>query len=190
MPADEPLAHIARSPLPWRDPTDNDTECGKPVSEFAKVITWGDAVALVNKHGQQRAAFMLCMTCAQTSERHGWRANGSRHGQLTFDDSPTARIEREFGKRREQSDRELRAMAELVKRHRQEFDDLLAGRIVPIAELRRTKQGDRRARRGVDWAPHPGGEPIGQSQYVQMLSRDINVRNGLCSWHRCTDMRD
>lgn len=131
---DTPLSHIARSPLPWRDPADNDTECGKPVSEFTSVITADAAIALVKKHGQARAAFLLCMTCVQTTSRHGFR---DPTGQCTFDGQPTERLSREFGKRREQTDRELRAMAELVVRHRDEFDDLLSGLVVPIAELRR-----------------------------------------------------
>lgn len=137
----EPLSHIARAPLPWRAPADNDTECGKPVSEFASVISWDEAVELVKAHGQQRSAFLLCMTCLQTAPRHGWRVRDT-HGvpaQMTFEDFPSDRIARDLGKRREQTDRELRALAELVTRHRQEFDDLMAGRIVPIADLRRAK---------------------------------------------------
>lgn len=133
---DEPLAHIARSQLPWRVDGDNDTECGKAISEFAKVITWDEAIALVKRHGRTRAAFLLCVTCAETAHRHGYH---DPTGQCTFDGEPTERLSREFGKRREQTDRELRAMAELVTRYRGEFDDLLAGLVVPIAELRRTR---------------------------------------------------
>jgi hypothetical protein len=133
----EPLAHIARSVLPWRDPTDNDTECGKAVSEFAKVITWEAALALVKQHGQQRAMFLMCMTCIETTRRYGYR---TAVGQCTFDGEPTDRLSREFGKRREQTDKELRAMGELVRRYRPEFDDLLSGAVVPIAELRRTRK--------------------------------------------------
>lgn len=136
-----PLAHIARAPLPWRAPADNDTECGKHVSQFAKVISWDDAVALVKRHGQARAAFLLCVTCVETARRHGYR---SPVGQCTFDGEPTERLSREFGKRREQTDRELRAMAELIARHRGEFDDLMTGVVVPIAEVRRQQQGRRR----------------------------------------------
>ncbi len=133
----EPLSHISRSPLPWRDPADNDTECGKSVAEFARVITWDEAIQMVKGLGRQRAAMFICMTCAETTHRWGHRDPA---GQLTFDENPTERLGREFGKRREQTDRELRAMAELVQRHRQEFDDLLSGLVVPIAELRRTKR--------------------------------------------------
>lgn len=135
MPKDEPLAHIARDPLPWRADGDNDTECGKPISEFAKVITFAEAEALRKKHGVQRAAFLLCMNCNDTTRRYGF---ASPTGQGTFDEEPTARISREFGRRREQMDRELRALAELARVHRREFNDLMEGRVVPIAELRRT----------------------------------------------------
>lgn len=137
MSPDEPLAHIARSLLPWRVGGDNDTECGKAVSEFAKVITWDEAIALVKKHGRTRAVFLLCVTCMETTHRYGYR---TPTGQCTFDGEPTERLSREFGKRREQTDRELRAMAELVVRYRGEFDDLLAGLVVPISELRRTRK--------------------------------------------------
>ena len=135
-----PLAHVARSPLPWRDPADNDTECGKAVTEFAKVISWDEAIALVKRHGAQRAAFILCMTCVETTRRWGFR---EEQGQCSFDGQPTDRLSREFGKRREQTDRELRAMGELVTRYREEFDDLLSGHVVPISELRRTKKAAR-----------------------------------------------
>ena len=134
----EPISHIARAVLPWRDASDNDTECGKPVTEFARVVTFEEASALWKKHGQQRAAFILCMTCVSTAQR--WSPRHAAH--LTFEGEPTERISREFGKRREQMDRELRAMAELVTRHRDEFDDLMAGRVVPIAELRRARESE------------------------------------------------
>ena len=140
---DEPRAHIARAVLPWRKPSDNDTECGKSITEFARVITWDDAVALVKKHGRQRAVFLLCMTCIETTQRYGHRAPT---GQCTFEGEPTERLGREFGKRREQTDRELRAMGELVMRHREEFDDLLSGAMVPITELRRQQVQRRRQR--------------------------------------------
>lgn len=142
-PRGEPLAHIARAPLPWRAPDDNDTECGKPVADFAKVISWDEAAEYVRKYGQQRAAFMLCMTCCETARRWGYR---EPTGQCTFEGAPTERLSREFGKRREQTDRELRAMGELVAQHRDEFDALLSGLVVPIAELRRKRRREHRAR--------------------------------------------
>lgn len=140
-PPKEPLAHIARSPLPWRAAADNDTECGKPVGDFAKVVSWAEAVAFVKEFGQARAAFMLCVTCSQTATRYGWRLPGRNvyDEQLTFDASPTARLEHERAKRREQLDGELRAMAILVQRYPDEFADLVSGRVVPISELRRVK---------------------------------------------------
>lgn len=144
----EPIAHIARSVLPWRDASDNDTECGKAVSEFARVITWDAAVRMVKDLGMQRAAFVLCMTCTSTGDRWRMRSDGTRaEGQCSFEGEPTERLSREFGKRRDQTDRELRAMGELVTRHRQEFDDLMSGAVVPIAELRRQRAGPRRARK-------------------------------------------
>lgn len=82
--ADEPLAHIARSPLPYR-------------------------------------------------------YRGAGEEACAFETAPTERISREFGKRREQMDRELRAMAEIVNRHRQEFDDILSGVVTPIGDLRRQR---------------------------------------------------
>lgn len=140
-PEAEPLAHIARSVLPWRESEDNDTECGKRVSQFAKVITWDEAIALVNKHGRTRAVFLLCVTCVETTRRYGFRTAA---GQTTFAGEPTERLAREFGKRREQTDGELRAMAELVRRYPEEFADLVAGRVVTIEELRRQQNPPRR----------------------------------------------
>lgn len=137
---DAPLSHIARAVLPWRDPADNDTECGKHVADFAKVITWDEARVLVKKHGRQRAAFVLCMTCVETTRRHGSR---TQFGQVTFTEEPVERLSREFGKRRSQTDAELRAMAEIVRRYPDEFADLLAGRVMPIEELRRVRRGQR-----------------------------------------------
>ena len=135
--ATEPLSHIARSPLPWRPPADNYTECGKPVTEFASVISWDEAVTLVKKHGIQRAAFVLCVTCAETTRRWGHR---EQEGQCTFAAEPSKRLSREMGKRREQTDRELRALWEVASRHQEEFDALLAGALVPIAEWQRQRQ--------------------------------------------------
>ena len=136
----EPLAHIARDPLPWRDPTDTDTECGKPASQFAKVIPAEEAVAMWRRLGAQRASLFLCMTCKDSLNRWG-RSLGPTYVLPTFANKPLERFNRETGKRAEQLDIELRALGELVTRHRQEFEDLVSGRVVPIAEVQRKAAG-------------------------------------------------
>lgn len=133
----EPLRHIARSPLPWRSVDDNDTECGKAVAEFAVVISWGEASAMIADLGIQRAGLFICMTCLETTRRWGYREPS---GQCTFEAEPAERLSRELGKRRKQLNHELWAVAALIQLYRDEFegilDDINAGRLVPIAELR------------------------------------------------------
>lgn len=153
-PPKAPLRHIARDPLPWRAPDDNTTECGRDVTDVASYFTRGEALELVKKHGQQRAAFLLCMTCVDRTNTYHWRGtdNGAYHGQTTWADEPMERLNHEHGRRRLQLETELRAMAELVAAHPEEFAALLAGTIVPIGELQRqsriAKAAERSRRRG------------------------------------------
>ena len=91
----DPVTHIARTALPWRDDALGRTICGHPVSQFAdgRVINLRDAHAAVRRLGQQRFALLHCMTCASNAFR--W---------AEWDDDPVARMERElsggaFGKR-------------------------------------------------------------------------------------------
>ena len=123
----EPVTHILRAALPWRDPADIDTECGHNPADFAKCITQEEAVDQIKEMGIQRAGLFLCMTCLQTLDRWNWRID--RKGILTFEISPLERLGREGVRRREQTDRELRALGELAKRHPAEFEALINGQL-------------------------------------------------------------
>lgn len=64
-------AHISRMNLPWVDPSETLSECGKPCGELRSVITLDDAVALAKKLGQRKLVQLyLCVTCMETAERH------------------------------------------------------------------------------------------------------------------------
>lgn len=90
---------------------------------------------MIRKHGQQRAAFLLCMTCVNTSDRY-----------RDWQQSPTDVVAREGSSRWRaeltQMDRELFAIAALVCAHRDEFDGYLAD----LAET--TSLRDRRTAKG------------------------------------------
>lgn len=135
--SDEPLRHIMRTNLPWRPATK--TVCGKPASQYAHglVLSLAEARTMVRDLGKQRAALMLCMTCASHAER--W---------AEWDVSPLARMEREvaggaFGAPDPLVAAELRAFAMLVERHADEFaelvDSFVRGDVVPMSELRRQR---------------------------------------------------
>jgi hypothetical protein len=145
----EPLAHLVRRSPPWREPTK--TECGRDLTDIAWHITRDEAKALIRKHGQQRAAFMLCMICVQTSDRYrDWAG------------SPTDVIAREVTSRytlggpggtvqeHSQMDRELFAIAALIEAHRGEFDGYLADldETVSLADRRRAQRAAKRVRGG------------------------------------------
>ena len=137
--SDEPLTHIARTPLPWRD--SGLTVCGKPVSQYVDglVISLDDARATARRLGKQRFAMTHCMTCASNCTR--W---------AKWEDDPRARMAREIGylgpsKTDEIIEAELRAIALLIASHRDEFDALVeahaSGGVVTMQELRRRRAG-------------------------------------------------
>ena len=133
----EPLTHIARPPLPWRE--SGKTICGHVVSQFAEglVINLADAHAAARRLGTQRFALTHCMTCAQNVRN--WS---------TWEDDPRARMAREMGhlgmtKAEPVIEHELRAIALLIDGHREEFDHLVhsfsSGGVVTMDSLRRAR---------------------------------------------------
>ena len=131
MPDNEPLKHIRRPDLPWREATL--TECGRPVTDVRALIDRAEAIALVKKHGMQRAAFILCMTCASTANR--WPE---------WHDDPYGALAREFmgaGRDPEMADY-LTAIGMLVTAHHDEYVELLAGlkETVSIDEARKRRR--------------------------------------------------
>ena len=137
MSGDEPLTHIARPPLPWRD--SGLTICGKPVTQYADglVVNIADARAAVRRLGKSRFAMTHCMTCANNADR--W---------WTWEENPGARMAREIGylgmtKAEPIIHTELRVMALLIERYRDEFDEMVeahaSGGVVTMQELRRRR---------------------------------------------------
>ena len=112
----EPLSHILRERLPWS--TFDRTECGKDPSEFASVFTLEEAITKVKGLGVQRAAFVMCMNCWHTTERHA----GSRS-------DPLQALERvsPYGPYADRCRAEIRAVALLIEAHREEFEGAVEG---------------------------------------------------------------
>lgn len=127
----EALDHVVRVMLPWR--TDSLTECGKQASTV-KNISRDELAARIKKHGQQRTAFTVCMTCCDRT----------RYAQ-PWAEEPEAVLEREI--RRVQGKpgdlrRELLAVAALIDAHRDEFDAYVTGLAgaPSLAEHRRNRR--------------------------------------------------
>lgn len=158
-----PVDHITRPVLPWRTSADL-TECGKDTADCPdRLVTREEAEKRIKRIGQKRAAFSLCMTCVETSDRHRnrhdhtvdivhvvARATGAvQHAYPPyFDREPTANwLERE------RLAAEFEAIAALIAAHRDEFDGYLSGReqTVSLAERR----GQRRARANADLKGRP-----------------------------------
>lgn len=113
---DEPLKHIRRPHLPWRESPL--TECGRTVTDVRDWIDRAEALALADKHGIRRAAFLICMTCMTTANQWPeWHEN------------PAGALAREFlgAARDPELGDHLTALGLLVTAHRAEFDELLAG---------------------------------------------------------------
>ena len=123
------LHHVIRPRAPW-DRGDDRTECGLTINR--PVWTRDEAVEQGRRLGRQRFAFVVCQTCWSTAER--WP---------TFEDDPTRFLGRVVygGRHRDgRLDRELRAIAALVKAHPAEFDQLLADLdgVTQLRDRRRT----------------------------------------------------
>lgn len=122
----EPVDHIVRSRLPWRDPSaPSITECGYDAAKV-RSITRDQHAARVKEFGKQRAAMFTCMTCAQTVEN--WE---------TWDEDPRRAVGREvewescrWGKNERgcQLKDELESLAELAANHAAEFSELIRKR--------------------------------------------------------------
>lgn len=120
----QPVDHILRSRLPWRDDVSL-TECGLDASSVSP-ITRDQFVDRVKEMGQQRAALFTCMTCAQTARN--WK---------TWEQDPRSVIEREIvwekhggrlNQRGLRTHDELIAIAALIAAHQEEFADLLSAK--------------------------------------------------------------
>lgn len=125
----QPVDHIVRPRLPWRDPAEPAiTECGYEASKV-KTLTREEFAARLKDYGRQRAGLVTCMTCMQTAER-----------RPTWDDDPRLAVSREVewevqwwtstqGPRETNGHRlkdELLALAALAAAHPEEFRQHIA----------------------------------------------------------------
>jgi len=147
--ADDILDHVLRAALPWRDVPPL-TECGKHPDGGMPVLSVPEFVAKVKREGKQRSAMTTCMTCWNTAVRHSvtsWGADpvGVMMREVswartftpgTVRDDPVARLFRD----------ELIAIAELVSRHREEFDGLVES--IAVTPRLGDRRRQRRASRG------------------------------------------
>lgn len=119
----EPVDHILRPRLPWRESDEGAiTECGYDASKV-KTLTRSEFFQREKDLGKQRTAMLMCMTCSDTARRWG-----------TWDDDPRLALQREIEWERGTSywrahdDRgqrlkdELNAIATLIEAHRDEFE--------------------------------------------------------------------
>jgi len=145
---DLPLDHVLRAALPWRDGPVL-TECGKLPAGGMPVITVTAFIAKVKREGKQRSSMTTCMTCWSTA---------ARHHVISWDTDPVGVMMREVGWARTFTPgvvrddptarlflAELRAIADLIARHREEFDGLVDGiTSAPSLDDRRRSKGRRR----------------------------------------------
>lgn len=126
-------------PLPWRPAWQ--TECGLVIEQSSDVLTRAEWIAKVKNEGQQRAAFSTCMTCWQTALRRDYSKRGDE------EEAALRAIARELESYNKAGREVLRAdfaaIAILIERHRNEFDDLIEDY---KSTVRLPMQVDRKAR--------------------------------------------
>ena len=145
----EPVDHIERPRLPWRDATEPSiTECGYDASKV-QTITRADFFQRRKDLGQQRAAMLTCMTCSQTAER--WE---------TWEKDPRKALEREItwecawrSDRGQRLKDELLAVAALIAAHPDEFRMLLTDAEARRKWLERKTVPEAPKRRTTIWRP-------------------------------------
>lgn len=115
----ERVEHVERPLLPWRTQSPR-TECGLPVADHP-VMSRSKFEVTLKQLGKQRMAMVTCMTCFRAAERWPtWEQDPPRALSRECEWGPTFRA-----KEGTPIENELRALAELVERHRDEFDALL-----------------------------------------------------------------
>lgn len=144
----EPVDHILRPQLPWRQGDGAITECGYDAAQV-KTLTREEYFQRLQDMGQQRAALFTCMTCADTAKRWG-----------TWDDDPSRALDREITwecggpyRRKDRGFRlqdELLAIAALIEAHPQEFDALVSAGGQKREWLQKKAEREARMRRAKD----------------------------------------
>lgn len=130
--AELPKVHVLRPALPWRAGPVL-TECGHLPDDTAPVLSREEFTGRVKKWGQARTSLNTCMTCWQ---------GVSRHYLVSWETSPIAVMHREAGRAvardyppsahlgdpvSRQLHLELLALAELARRHQEEFAGIVTG---------------------------------------------------------------
>lgn len=142
----DPLDHIGRTMVPWRNSIDALTECGKRCADVESVIDLDALAARWRKLGQKRTALTVCMVCFGKVQYAGRLRTDSWH------DDPCSVLLRELQRvlrgRGEQTRadrdllaRELFALGLLADDHRDEFDDAVdaKGDTISLREFRASK---------------------------------------------------
>jgi hypothetical protein len=146
----EPVDHVVRPRLPWRDPSDPaTTECGYDASKV-KSISREEFLTRLKELGQQRCALLTCMTCSNAS----WR-------WPTWEQSPLRALDREISWEIGKYGRvqggvlrdEMLAVAALIAEHPERFRGLVKEiqdrrEWLNRAALRKTDQGRAASKRG------------------------------------------
>jgi len=119
------LTHIVRAMPPWCRDTEQLTECRLPAHAFP-VWTRAEALEEQRRLGAQRFSLFVCQTCRSASNMNAaWEENPAKclqrylgHAAYYLEEpTPAARVIHD----------ELRAIAVLIDRHRDEFDALRTG---------------------------------------------------------------
>lgn len=108
---DTPLDHIERLVPPWSDM--ELTECGRRTVDVASVISRSEAERAYRLLGRQRFAVAVCQTCTATMTRNQYPEDDADM-QVALRHLNTYRKHPTIGD-------EVRALAALVDRHRDEF---------------------------------------------------------------------
>lgn len=120
----EPVDHILRPNLPWRQQDEAVTECGFDASKV-KTLTREQYFDRVKDLGQQRTAMLTCMTCSTTAQNWGTWESDPRQAILREAEWEGARWRRNSNKNGTRLRDELVAIAALIEAHRDEFDAIL-----------------------------------------------------------------
>ncbi len=116
----EPVDHIMRPRLPWREGEVGITECGFDASKV-KTLTRDGFFARKKEIGSRRSAMLTCITCSDTAERHGdWKSDPrmAMQREITWEHGGGYYACKDRGERLKN---ELLAIEELIKSHHDEF---------------------------------------------------------------------
>jgi len=156
------IDHVERPELPWRQPEQALTECGLVAAAYP-TISRLELAQRWKEWGQQRTAMTVCMTCFNTAQH--WR---------TWEQDPLHGIERAaklephrwvppgfqeinpaIASEGSPLRTELRAIAILIERHRDEFNGLVVGlgQVSSLDQQRQKRREEKRRERSMRGKP-------------------------------------